>query len=76
MDNDILSILSIVISVLSVIIGVINHKRIVSKCCGRQIDASLDINNTTPVDLKIKAPDINDNLEPFLREHYPPYTPI
>jgi len=48
MDTQVIAIISIVISVISTLISLINHKRIISKCCGRQIDASIDINNTTP----------------------------
>ena len=36
------------VSLASVIIGVINHKRIRSKCCGREITSSIDIENTSP----------------------------
>jgi hypothetical protein len=58
MDNQILSIVSIVISVLGTFIALINHKRIKSKCCGRELDASIDINNTTPpTQLTIQVPD-------------------
>lgn len=57
MDTQVLSIASIVISIIGTVITVINHKRIRSKCCGREIDASIDINNTTPpTQLTIQAP--------------------
>lgn len=36
------------VSVASVIYGVINHKVIRSKCCGRVLEASLDIDSTSP----------------------------
>jgi hypothetical protein len=45
-SNSILSWVAIVISVGSVIIGVINHKRITSSCCGKKAEISLDISNT------------------------------
>jgi len=45
-----LSIGSIVISVLGSIFAVINHKRIRSNCCGKEVVASLDIESTTPTD--------------------------
>jgi hypothetical protein len=48
-SNVILSWVAIVISVGSVIIGVINHKRIVSSCCGKKAEISFDINNTGSV---------------------------
>ena len=48
-QNSILSWLAIVLSVGSVVIGVINKKRIISSCCGKKAEVSLDIQNiTTP----------------------------
>jgi len=44
--NNILSIIALIVSVGGTIIGIINHKRIVSKCCGRKADLSLDIQDT------------------------------
>lgn len=41
-------IVSIVLIVLGTIYEAINHKRIRSSCCGREISTSLDIENTTP----------------------------
>jgi hypothetical protein len=48
-SNTILSWVAIVISVGSVVIGVINHKRITSSCCGKKGEVSLDISNTGSV---------------------------
>jgi hypothetical protein len=53
---------AIVLSVLTTIIAAINHKRIRSSCCGRKLEASLDIEQTTPpkvhpTDLSIRVPD-------------------
>ena len=51
MDNDttqIIGILGFIISMVTTFIGVINHKRIKSTCCGRNVSASIDIENTTP----------------------------
>jgi len=48
-SNVILSWVAIVVSVGSVIIGIINHKRIVSSCCGKKAEISLDISNTGSV---------------------------
>lgn len=36
------------ISIASIVIGAINHKRIRSKCCGKEITSSIDIENTSP----------------------------
>lgn len=45
--SSILSVVAVVISVGGVFMGIINHRAIVSKCCGRRlIDFSLDINDT------------------------------
>jgi hypothetical protein len=35
-------------SVATIVVGAINHKRIKSTCCKKEISASLDIENTTP----------------------------
>ena len=49
MDNsNILSIIALVISIGGSILAIINHKRIRSNCCGREISTSLDIESTTP----------------------------
>jgi hypothetical protein len=39
---------SIILSVGTILLGVVNHKRIRSNCCGRKVDVSLDVENTTP----------------------------
>ena len=56
--SPILAIASIIISGGATILGVINHKRIRSTCCGAKLETSLDIENTTPYDppLTIKIP--------------------
>ena len=60
MDNktsDILSVAAIIVSVIGSVVGVINHKRIRSKCCGRNLEASVDIENTTPPQVRIPIQD-------------------
>jgi hypothetical protein len=52
----IVSIGSAVLSIGSVVIGVINHKRIRSTCCGRKHEVSLDIENTSPAVPKLSLP--------------------
>lgn len=47
-DNNILSIVAIVISIAGTIIAAVNHTRIRSACCGRKIEVSLDIEKTSP----------------------------
>jgi len=46
--NTVLSWVAIVMSLGSIAMGVVNHRRIRSNCCGRQASVSLDIDNTTP----------------------------
>jgi hypothetical protein len=53
-DSSILSMIAIGVSVLTAVVGVINHKRIRSNCCGKIAEASIDIENTTPPKLEIK----------------------
>ena len=55
--NSVLSVIALVVSVGGTIIGIINHKRIVSKCCGRKADLSLDIQDTRvePVSPKVEV---------------------
>jgi len=51
MDNQtsgILAIVGIVVSVAGSALAVINHKRLRSSCCGKRLEASLDIEETTP----------------------------
>jgi len=47
--NSILSIIAISISVGGAILGIFNHKRIRSKCNNKELTASVDIENTTPL---------------------------
>lgn len=46
--NTVLGSLALVISVVTTIIGLINHRRIRSKCCDRKIEMELDIESTRP----------------------------
>lgn len=48
-SNGILSVIAIVISIAGTIIAAVNHTRIRSACCGKQLEVSLDIEKTTPV---------------------------
>ena len=45
-----------IVVVAGLIYTAINHKRVRSTCCGRQVEASLDIENTTPTKIKIREP--------------------
>ena len=39
----------LVVSIVTAVIGAVNHKRIRSNCCGKEVVASMDIESTTPV---------------------------
>lgn len=60
MDTQILSGISIALSVGTVIMGVVNHKRIRSTCCGKKVDASFDIEDTTP-NKTLPSPSLKDS---------------
>lgn len=47
------------VSTITAIIAGLNHKKIRSKCCGRIIDVSVDITNSSP--LKVRSPDVEQN---------------
>jgi hypothetical protein len=44
-DNRILGIVALVISIGTTIMGIINHKRLRSKCCKRSIEVQVDIDS-------------------------------
>ena len=48
MDQAVGVYVSLGLSLGAVVLGVINHKRIRSTCCGKEASVSLDIENTTP----------------------------
>jgi len=47
-ENNIMGLIAIIVSVGGVLLGIINHKRLRSKCGDRIIEASIDIENTSP----------------------------
>ena len=47
--DQIISYVSLGVSVVSIIIGLVNHRRVRSSCCGRVCEVSLDIEKTTPL---------------------------
>jgi hypothetical protein len=52
-NSEIMGMVALIVSVGGTIIGIINHKRIKSHCCGKDVVASVDIESTTP---KTSAP--------------------
>lgn len=55
-DSIIINYCTFAVSTVTAIIAGLNHKRIRSKCCGRTMDVSVDISNTSP--LKVRVPDV------------------
>jgi len=47
-SSNILSITAIALSTAGALLGVINHRRVRSRCCGANLEASLDVESTTP----------------------------
>ena len=55
--TNILGLVGFAISIAGAIYTAVNHKRVRSKCCGKLLEASLDVENTTPPKpLEIKTP--------------------
>jgi len=59
----ILAIVGVIVSVGTMLLGIINHQRVRSNCCGKIFSVSLDVERTTPPassehpeGLKITAP--------------------
>ena len=48
--TNILGLVGFGLSVLGAIYTAVNHKRVRSKCCGKVLEVSVDVENTTPVD--------------------------
>lgn len=46
-----------IILTIGIIYKLINHKKLVSRCCGRSIDVSLDIGDTSPPEIRIRVPE-------------------
>ena len=55
-STSIIAYCGLAISVITAAVGAINHKRIRSNCCGKEVSASLDIESTTPVKPTPSAP--------------------
>jgi len=52
MEANIMGVVAIVVSAVTAIVGVINHKRLRSNCCGKEAVMSVDIEATTPPKMK------------------------
>ena len=42
----------LIVSIITTLVGIINHKRIRSNCCGKVAEASIEIDNVSPTDKK------------------------
>ena len=47
--SNILGLIGFGVSILGAIYTAVNHKRLRSRCCGKTLDMSVDVENTTPV---------------------------
>lgn len=47
-QTTLLSTIALIVSIGGTFLGILNHRRVISKCCGRSVDFSLDVNQTTP----------------------------
>ena len=45
-----------VVVVIGVIYHAINHKRCRLRICGRSVEVAVDVENTTPPELRVRAP--------------------
>jgi len=55
---------ALAVAVATSLVGIINHKRIRSNCCGKKAEVSLDIETTTPPQsLKISVPPVDETRE-------------
>jgi hypothetical protein len=70
MENNIISIVGMVISVLGSIFIICNHKRVRAKCGKREITASIDVEDTTPPTekLKIKLPKLPESPKEEIKD--------
>ena len=47
--QDIMIYITMTVSVCSVILGLVNHKKVRSSCCGKKVEMSFDVDNTSPL---------------------------
>ena len=62
-QSEILGLVAIIISVGGTILGVVNHKKIRSRCCSREMVVSVDIEPTTPPSDKHRNQDLKIDIE-------------
>jgi hypothetical protein len=60
-NSEITGMVALLVSVGGVILGIINHKRLRSNCCGRKMEVSVDVENTTPPNtVKLSDPPVDE----------------
>ena len=55
-DSGVIAIVGLIVSIGGAVLAIINHKRIRSTCCGKRLETSLDIEDTTPVKISQAPP--------------------
>lgn len=58
-----LGVIGFIMSIIGIIYTAVNHKHIRGKCCGKDIDISLDIDSTTDTEKAAKAAKEKDAAE-------------
>jgi len=53
--TNILGLIGFGVSILGAVYTAVNHKRVRSRCCGKTLDMSVDVENTTPIKEGIKT---------------------
>jgi len=59
-QSGIIGLVALAISIIGSILGVINHRRLRSHCCGQDLVASIDVESTTPPDKTEQTTQIDD----------------
>ena len=55
-SSTILGLVGFGVSIAGTIYAAVNHKRIRSRCCGKLLEASLDVDSTTPIKITPPVP--------------------
>ena len=69
-QSGIIAVAGLVVAIAGTVLGVVNHKRVRSECCGKKFVASLDVETTTPPTQMTTAPPLELRLpmEPVAQE--------
>lgn len=58
-ESNVMGMVALIVSLGGTILGIINHKRLRSKCCGRNAEVSIDVENTTPPQPHVAPPPVS-----------------